>query len=67
VLGNFELQEPELAQVLVLPLLVRELRRRYAVPLGMVRTHGEWPSSTECPGASLQKQVDRMRRGGEFG
>ena len=67
VLGNFELQEPHLAQALVLPLLVRELRRRWAIPLSMVRTHGEWPSSTECPGERLQKEVDRMRRGGEFG
>ncbi|MEM7229183.1 MAG: peptidoglycan recognition family protein [Planctomycetota bacterium] len=68
LLGDFETQTPSRPQLDQMSSLVRALRSRFNVPATSVVTHQEWPgASTDCPGRSLQAQVNRMRTEGAFG
>ncbi|MEM1186196.1 MAG: peptidoglycan recognition family protein [Planctomycetota bacterium] len=63
VLGNFELQRPRAAALESLSTLIAYESARYAIPVSKIMTHREW-APTACPGASLQRAVDRIRDGG---
>jgi hypothetical protein len=66
LLGNFvpnaSGQSPTRAQLATLENLVQALLAQHRLPVGAVKTHGELASTTECPGARLQREVDEMRR-----
>ncbi len=68
VLGNFERQSPSEAQLAAVRRHVTMLMRVYNVPKSRVHTHQEWQgANTACPGASLQRSLERMRVTGGFG
>ncbi len=66
LLGNFDLQQPSMQQLLVLPQFVQALRRRYLVSPGQIRSHQEWTPTTACPGRNLQPRFEQMRAAGQF-
>ncbi|MEM9372274.1 MAG: peptidoglycan recognition family protein, partial [Planctomycetota bacterium] len=66
LLGNFDRGRPTDRAIRALDRLVASEMRRYRVPIGEVRTHGEM-ASTACPGRHLQRAMDRTRaRGGRL-
>ena len=68
VLGNFDHQAPNEAQLAGIRRHVTALMRVYNVPMSRVRTHREWSgANTACPGASLQRSLERIRVTGGFG
>ena len=66
LLGNFELQEPSMQQLMVLPQLVQALRRKHGVAITNLRSHQEWTPTTACPGKNLQPRFAHMRASGQF-
>jgi hypothetical protein len=66
LLGNFDLQQPSMQQLLVLPQFVQALRRRYRVSPDQIRSHQEWTPTTACPGKNLQPRFEQMRTAGQF-
>lgn len=68
VLGNFEEQTPSDAQLDAVREHVTLLMHIYDVPPSRVHTHQEWQGAkTACPGASLQRSLERMRDSGGLG
>jgi len=68
VLGNFDHQAPSEAQLAGIRRHVTALMRVYNVPMSRVHTHREWSgANTACPGANLQRSLERMRVTGGFG
>jgi hypothetical protein len=64
VMGNYNRQSLNPAQMAALDGLLAMQMSRYGVPIARVRTHKEL-SSTECPGNSLQRYMNQTRsRGG---
>ena len=67
VMGNYDIQRPNAAQLAALNRFVAAQMRAYHIPLARVRTHQEWPSAhTRCPGFSLEQymRVARLPGGG---
>jgi hypothetical protein len=60
VLGNYERQGVNQAQVAAIESTVRSLMRKYNVPVSRVRTHQEW-AATACPGKNLQRVMVGIR------
>lgn len=66
-LGNYNLQTPTAAASNSLAAFVRDQMGRYRVPAERVYTHQEIVS-TQCPGRTLQAEMNRMRApGGPIG
>jgi hypothetical protein len=63
VLGNFDRQQPTVAQLQTLPQSLRLLMAHYRVPVSRVYTHQEL-KPTACPGTSLQARMVQLRRSG---
>ncbi len=61
MLGNYELQAVNRAQLASLNQTLSELMKIYNVPVSRVKTHQEW-AATACPGESLQRAMTQMRR-----
>ena len=61
MLGNYELQSVNRAQLSTLQSTLKELMKKYRVPVARVKTHQEW-AATACPGESLQGAMKQMRR-----
>ena len=61
VLGNFNQQSPSSAQVQSLARFTRQMMQLHRVPGHLVQTHQEI-KPTECPGRTLQAQVEKLRR-----
>ncbi len=62
MLGDFSVQNPNQAQAQALAQLLATLQRRHAIRVENVYTHQEIrPSPTACPGARLQRLMDRLR------
>lgn len=63
VMGNFDLQQPTIAQLKTLRRVIGELRTTYGIKRGRVYTHKEWPNAqTACPGRTLQPRVTEIRK-----
>ena len=60
VLGNYERQIVNGAQVAAIETTLRLLMRKYNVPVSRVRTHQEW-AATACPGRTLQQVMVNIR------
>ena len=67
VLGNFDQQQPSVAQLDGVRRHLLTLMRVYNVPLERVHTHQEWGAPTACPGKKLQKSLLRLRSTGRLG
>ncbi len=63
MLGNYDRQSPNRAQIAALDAFVADQMRRYHVRLNRVYTHQEL-DSTACPGSALQRYMLATRRGG---
>ena len=61
MLGNYELQSVNRAQLASLQSTLKELMKKYRVPVAKVKTHQEW-AATACPGESLQRAMNQIRR-----
>ena len=61
VLGNYELQTMNRAQSAAVESTLRQLMKKYNVPVSRVRTHREW-ADTLCPGKDLQRLMGILRR-----
>jgi len=64
-LGNFETQQPTLAQVRTVARFVAEQMRRHRVSLSQVHTHREL-TPTICPGRNMQRVMNRLRANGRL-
>ncbi len=60
VLGNYELQSVNRAQLAAVTSTLQSLMKRFKVPVSKVRTHQEW-AATACPGRSLQQAMVGIR------
>jgi len=60
VLGNFERQSVNRAQLAAVTSTLQSLMNNYRVPVSRVRTHQEW-AATACPGRSLQQAMVGIR------
>lgn len=60
MLGNYELQSVNRAQLAAIESTLRGLMNKYKVQVSKVRTHQEW-AATACPGKSLQSVMVRLR------
>ncbi len=60
VLGNYEQQSVNRAQLRAVTSTLRSLMEKYEVPVSKVRTHQEW-AATACPGKSLQQAMVGIR------
>jgi N-acetyl-anhydromuramyl-L-alanine amidase AmpD len=60
VLGNYELQSVNSAQLAAVSTTLQSLMKKYKVPVSKVRTHQEW-AATACPGRSLQQAMVGIR------
>jgi hypothetical protein len=60
VLGNFERQSVNRAQLGAVTSTLQSLMGKFNVPVSRVRTHLEW-AATACPGRSLQQAMVGMR------
>ncbi|MEQ9616688.1 MAG: peptidoglycan recognition family protein [Phycisphaerales bacterium] len=60
VMGNFERQHPNSAQIAAVENSVAELMQKYRIRLNQIRTHQEM-AATACPGRYLQPQLVAMR------
>ncbi|MBT6269856.1 MAG: N-acetylmuramoyl-L-alanine amidase [Phycisphaerae bacterium] len=60
VLGNYELQSVNRAQLAAVTSTLQLLMKKYKVPVSKVRTHQEW-AATACPGKSLQQAMVGIR------
>lgn len=65
-MGNFELQTPTRSQLQGLNLHLTRLMRMFRVSVRNVRTHQEW-AKTACPGRSLQRHMETVRRNNTLG
>lgn len=65
-MGNFELQIPTRSQLEGLDRHVTRLMQTFRVSVRNVRTHQEW-AKTACPGRSLQRHMDTVRRNHALG
>ncbi len=65
VMGNFDLQRPSDAQHAALHQTLVGLVRQYRIPSKHVFTHQEF-NVTSCPGRSLQKHTNALRRSGKL-
>ena len=66
MMGNYDNQRPNPAQMGALDAMLSQQMRRYRVPISRVRTHREL-APTECPGNSLQAYMNQTRsRGGRL-
>ncbi len=63
VLGNFNEQSPSSAQVQSVARFTRQMMQLHRLPGHLVQTHQEI-KPTQCPGRTLQAQVDKLRRNG---
>ena len=61
MLGNYELQPVNRAQLASLQSTLKQLMDKYNVPVSRVKTHQEW-AATACPGESVQRAMNQMRR-----
>ena len=59
-LGDFDQQQPTVAQVDALTYQIGRLMRQHGVSARHVRTHREW-APTACPGRNLQRYVELAR------
>jgi len=58
VLGNYEDQRPNLAQLRALRKHLDQLEKIYSIPRRKVRGHKDWPpASTACPGRHLHYRL----------
>ncbi|HVZ93882.1 MAG TPA: peptidoglycan recognition family protein [Phycisphaerales bacterium] len=65
MLGNYDNQSPNQAQLAALDRFVAEQARKYRVSLMNVKTHREWDGAhTACPGTSLQAYMKVTRAPG---
>lgn len=63
VMGNFDRQNPTVAQLTTLRRVLTDLRTTYRIRRGEVYTHKEWKDAqTACPGRSLQPKVEAIRK-----
>ena len=63
LLGNFDQQKPSLAQRTTLQSALQSSMHLHRVPIRLVHTHQELARGrTRCPGNSLQRYVDYLRR-----
>jgi hypothetical protein len=60
VLGNYDRQSVNRAQVAAIEATLRSLMRTYNIPVSKVLTHQEW-AATACPGKSLQRLMVGIR------
>lgn len=60
VLGNYEQQSVNRAQLRAVTSTLQSLMKKYEVPVSKVRTHQEW-AATACPGKSLQQAMVGIR------
>jgi hypothetical protein len=60
VLGNFEQQSVNRAQIASVTSTLQTLMKKYNVPVSKVRTHQEW-AATACPGKNLQQSMVGIR------
>jgi hypothetical protein len=60
VLGNYELQSVNRAQLATVTSTLQSLMKKYKIPVSKVRTHQEW-AATACPGRSLQQAMVGIR------
>ncbi|MDG1137205.1 MAG: peptidoglycan recognition family protein [Phycisphaerales bacterium] len=60
VLGNYERQSVNRAQLAAVSSTLQSLMKKYKVPMSKVRTHQEW-AATACPGRSLQQAMVGIR------
>ncbi len=60
VLGNYELQPVNRAQIATIESTLHTLMNKFNVPVSKVRTHQEW-AATACPGKSLQRVMVGIR------
>jgi len=60
VLGNYEQQSVNRAQLRAVTSTLQSLMEKYEVPVSQVRTHQEW-AATACPGKSLQQAMVGIR------
>ena len=60
VLGNYEKQSVNSAQIGAVTATLHSLMSKYKVPVSRVRTHQEW-AATACPGRSLQQAMVGIR------
>ena len=60
VLGNYERQSVNRAQIAAIESTLRSLMKKYSVSVSKVRTHQEW-AATACPGKSLQQVMVGLR------
>lgn len=60
LLGNYELQRPNDAQLASLESFVASQMQQYRIPVREVRTHKEM-APTACPGRNLQPRLEAMR------
>ncbi len=60
VLGNFEQQSVNRAQIASVTSTLQSLMNKFNVPISKVRTHQEW-AATACPGKSLQQSMVGIR------
>jgi hypothetical protein len=60
VLGNYERQSVNRAQLAAVTSTLQLLMNKYKVPVSKVRTHQEW-AATACPGKSLQQAMVGIR------
>ncbi len=60
VLGNYEKQSVNSAQLRSVTTTLHSLMSKYKVPVSRVRTHQEW-AATACPGRSLQQAMVGIR------
>jgi hypothetical protein len=68
VLGNFERQAPSDVQLAGIRGHLSALMKIYGVPVKRVHTHREWAgAATACPGETLQRYLERLRRSGGLG
>ena len=63
VLGNYERQSVNRAQLATIETTLRALMRKYNVSVSKVRTHQEW-AATACPGKSVQVAMSSIRSRG---
>ena len=60
VLGNFELQPVNRAQLATVTSTMQSLMNNFGIPVSKVRTHQEW-AATACPGRNLQQAMVGIR------
>lgn len=63
LLGDFTKQQPTTAQINSMDAFVAKQMQRYGIAVGKVYTHRELGKSA-CPGANLQRYMDRTRAAG---